>query len=348
MAKTFNLLIFISFFPLFFSKCLSYLKFHSLYDGIGLFSSLSYKQGDIIGYEPFISLNTNFTRETMIDFYATVLEEKQEEDILIFGTSLIYNHHPNPNVHFFPSQVPIEGKNDLLRFVLIAVKDIPINTEMFISYGTDLWFEHRKIKMIQPDLTNPAGLNMKQLPGCIRSTIIYSQGNIYTTERIKKGEIIEINRGLVIPGHVSIGNDLEEYVWFRENYNQLRGSLLLLGNGALMNSPPSGNIDDSNVIYSWYDINSNLTSETTIVTSIQTLFHDEIKEIKCSLSMLVMFTALRDIEANEILYLPLTRDSTPFTITINEAELKRARTRKYRADVKRKLVIDKFLPGDCF
>jgi hypothetical protein len=317
---------------------------HHLYDGIGVFAERFYQEGEVIALEPSLSLHRNFTTRSMIDFYASSINEKPDFDNLIFGNGFIYNHHSNPNVAYFRAEIPLDGPHDLIRYAFIATRDIKVGQEMFISYGTELWFTQRKLEMRQPLISNEeSSLDlMPPLPGCIRSSLVFSQGQIYTTERIHKGEILEVNRAIVIPGHVAIGNDLEEYVWFREGYNNVKGALLILGRGILFNTSMtpegSGQSSHSNVMYSWYN--------TAVTDSLDP--NDHHHNVTCSLSMLVMFTATRDIEVNEILTVPLRRDSTPLVILAEGEELVHPKPRKYLNTVRRKMVYDRYLPGGCF
>jgi hypothetical protein len=328
-----------------FSTCGSSLRLHPLYQGIGVFAERFYHEGEVIAWEPSLSIHRNFSDRTMIDYYASSIYDQPDHDNLIFGNGFVYNHHPDPNVAYLRAEFPLNGPSDLIRYVFIATKDIEKGKQMFISYGTDLWFTHRNLEMVLSSHDTPqADLDlMKKLPGCIRSSLVFSQGNVYTTERIKRGEVIEVNRAIVIPGHIAIGNDLEEYVWFREGYNKVTGALLILGRGALFNTSQSvthaeaDEGDGSNVIYSWYN---------PAIDSLDPMDHRD--NVTCAFSMLVMFIATKDIEVGEILTVPLTRDSTPFTIRAEGDELTRPKPRKYRSSVRRKLIFDRHLPGGCF
>jgi hypothetical protein len=304
--------------------------------GIGVFAERIFHEGEVVSIEPMVSIHMNFSQRSMIDFYACSSWDKPNYDNLIFGRALVYNHNPQPNLVYSRAIIPQEGPDDLIRYVFTATREIPKGAEMFISYGTDLWFTQRNIEMILPpaETREKDLLGMPRIPGCVRSTIFFSKGHVYTTEKISAGEVIEVNRAIVIPGHAAIGNDLEEYVWFREGYNNVRGALLIVGGGALLNT--SSDPSSANVMYSWYN---------PVIDSLRPEDHRE--DVTCSLSMLVMFVASRDIEANERLTLPLIRDSTPLTIRHEGEELLHPKPRVYRP-VSRKMVFDRYLPGDCF
>jgi hypothetical protein len=321
------------------SHCDTILRLHKTYEGVGVFAERTFHEGEIVAIEPMVSIHMNFSQRSMIDFYASSSWDRPEYDHLIFGNALVYNHHPQPNLIYSRAIMPQESPHDPIRYVFTATREIPKGSEMFISYGTDLWFAHRNIEMIAPSVETqePDLLEMPKIPGCVRSTVFFSKGNLYTTEKISAGEVIQVNRAIVIPGHVAIGNDLEEYVWFREGYNNIKGALLIIGGGALFNtSSSSSGPDSSNVMYSWYD---------PAVDSLRP--EDHRVNVTCSLSMMVMFVASRDIEANEKLSLPLIRDSTPLTIRQEGEELTRPKPRVYRP-VKRKMIYDIYLPGNCF
>lgn len=316
------------------SHCNTILRLHKVYDGVGVFAERTFHEGEIIAIEPMVSIHMNFSERSMIDYYAFSSWDTPKYDNLIFGNALVLNHHPQPNLIYSRAIMPLESPSDFIRYAFVATREIPKGAELFISYGTDLWFTHRNIEMVSPP-HDPDPSEMPRIPGCVRSTIFFSKGHRYTTEKIYAGEVIEVNRAIVIPGHAAIGNDLEEYVWFREGYNNAKGALLIIGGGALFNTS-SDDPDSANVMYSWYNPAIDSTRP-----------EDHRVDVTCSLSMMVMFVALRDIEANERLTLPLIRDSTPLTIRQDGEEILRPKPRVYRP-VKRKMVYDDYLPGDCF
>lgn len=287
-------------------KCNLILRRHNVFDGIGVIAGRKYNVGDIIESMPAITVPLNYTTHTMLDYYAT--SHIPDFDNIVFGNVLMYNHDKNPSARFqSPVALDVKRKGFVgskLRVDLVAVRDISKGSEIHVSYGTDKWFRQRNIKLLK---VKPAPPKYRVLPGCAWSFVREHRGRIYTGQSIKAGEVLEVSRALIMPAHRVVDNDLQDYVWFKQNAVDVKGAVLLLGKGALYRPPSSGNTSEANLNYTWF--NEELYSTTNTSSDADQLLREALVQdnIKCELSMFVVFRASRDILANEELTVPIVQ-----------------------------------------
>ena len=146
--------------------------------------------------------------------------------------------------------------------------------------------------------------NLIAFHGCPMSLTQVVDGKVYAVQYIAQDSIIEISRALLVSDYIGDDNDLERYLWY-SSYNPNRHAILLLGQGALYNTPAiataaaesnnnnnNNNLESANLYYSWYffdDDNNN----------------NSISNRKCEEKMFIYFRARRNIEPNEELTVPL-------------------------------------------
>ena len=284
-------------------RCNLLLRKHGVLDGVGVFAGRDYKAGDIIESPPGVMVSLNYTSRTMLEYY-TIMHINGFDDI-VFGNVMMYNHRDVPSVVFqHPREVHTKRKGyarSKLRFDIVAVKDIRRGSEIFVSYGTDEWFRSRN--MTQVTYNGPAPATYRTLPGCTRASIREHRGRIYTSQAIAKGEVLEVARALILPAHLVMSTDLVDYVWLQEDGRNVKGAVLVLGNGALYRSP-SGGLQEANVNYTWFNEDvystSDVSGDLLRIAEATAPAH-----IECSLTMSVIFRASRDIAVNEELTVPI-------------------------------------------
>ena len=112
----------------------------------GVFAKNDIKEGTIIEETPFLFLNTqDFSPEAVINDYLFD-SGNTNIDILPLGCGGIYNHSDNENTTYFHYE-----KKEIM--VIIAVRDIKKDEEIFLNYGSE-WFHHRKTLKMIDDLTD--------------------------------------------------------------------------------------------------------------------------------------------------------------------------------------------------
>mmetsp|Transcript_12179 Transcript_12179/g.18400 ORF Transcript_12179/g.18400 Transcript_12179/m.18400 type:complete len:337 (+) Transcript_12179:65-1075(+) len=272
-------------------ECRLLLGRNEVIDGVGVIAGRDYRAGEIIESPRAVMVHMNYTSQTMIEYYAA--SHVPDMDDVIFGYALMYNHNATYDVKFINPRFITskrKGATPQLVFDVKAVRNIKRGSEIFASYGTELWFLQRHVPLVNtPSNSNHAIGTI--FPGCLRTSIRIYRDRVYTTRHIRLGEVVEVARALILPVSRTLGNRLSQYVWYRETLDNVRGALLLLGNGAMYQAP-RGLISDANLIYSWYD-------ETGL---------GEVTLDKCALSMFIAFTATRDIVPYEELTVPLHVD----------------------------------------
>jgi len=276
---------------------------HSEIEGIGVLAGKNYKRGEIV--ERCIAVTIpNSKMNPLLDEYAFGHDEGYAD--LLLGYAMIYNHQNNNSVtvtsytHSSPRRPP--NVTRVYDFYLTANHDIMKGQEIFTSYGNEHWFLARNIPFVRRDkdvvesldkITNP-----NILPGCPHLTTDIVSGMVYAAQYIKAGEIVEVTRGLVLPGDTGEGNDLERFLWYHHRFEDK--ALLVLGHGAMYLAVAE---QSANLKYDWYfhdsinvDIEGNAMSQ-----------HQDANQ-PCQSTMLVMFTATRYIEPGERLQIPLHRE----------------------------------------
>lgn len=277
--------------------CNLFLRRHNVFNGVGVIAGRDYKKGEIIENVPGIVIPLNDSSQTILDYYTSA--HIPDYDNIIFGWMHMCNHHRHNSAIFQPpNEMKIKRKGFVgshLRFTLLAVRDISKGSEIHVSYGTNEWFKQRGIVQLKPPKKG-APPKYPLLPGCVRSTIHEHRGRMYTSRPIKIGEVIEVSRALILPANRAVNRSLQPYVYFRQNATELKGAVLLLGNGALYQPPASGKFSDSNLNYTWFNEEAYSLSNSS---NVDRRFDDAISEIQCDLAMFIVFRASRDIMMNE-------------------------------------------------
>jgi hypothetical protein len=292
-----------------------------MYDGVGVIAGRNYKVGDIIETVPGIMVPMEHTSQTILEFYASA--HIPDIDNIIFGLMYICNHHEHNSVIFKPPfEVQSKRKGFVgssLRFPLIAVRNITKGSEIYVSYGTNEWFKQRNLTEFKS--TEEESPKYPLLPGCARSNIREHRGRLFTGQAIRKGEVVEVARALIIPAHKAVQGPMQQYVWFKQNAHDLKGAILLLGNGALYRPPSSGKLGDANLNYTWFSEESYSLNNSTNISEEERLAEAiSATNIECKLAMFVVFRASRDILMNEELTIPLHEsqyEGLPFRQTLD-------------------------------
>ena len=164
------------------------------------------------------------------------------------------------------------------------------------------WFAERGIPYLEPinDITSVSSAekqepvdDMETLPGCAPMATDIAVGNMYATQDIRKGDIVEVSRALVIPLSEAQDTELYRFAWHspRQTASENAAVLLLLGNGALY--PPVVPGGESTLTYKLYQADQPA---------------GQAENHTCSETVLIAFVARRDIHVNQQLTVPLSID----------------------------------------
>ena len=138
------------------------------------------------------------------------------------------------------------------------------------------------------------------IPGCPQKYIEIHNGRVFAKQRIPANTVIEVVRGLIVDGSLFDHTSVELFMWRSLVREQ---SMLLLGNGALYRGRTD--YEQSNVKYSWYSEVSLPAARVDESGGVQWS-----NNILCKSTMLIQFTASRDINTNEELIIDLYKVST--------------------------------------
>ncbi|MEO8400589.1 MAG: SET domain-containing protein-lysine N-methyltransferase [Gammaproteobacteria bacterium] len=100
--------------------------------GIGVFTSVNIKQGEVI--EECYGIVTHGGDKLLRDYYFGPTDENK---VVLTGFGLLYNHSDEPNATYKFDEI-----NRIMRFK--AKRYIYANEEVFISYGKS-WFDDRRM-----------------------------------------------------------------------------------------------------------------------------------------------------------------------------------------------------------
>ena len=138
------------------------------------------------------------------------------------------------------------------------------------------------------------------IPGCPQKYTEIHNGRVFAKQRIPANTVIEVARGLIVDGSLFDHTSVELFMWRSLVREQ---SMLLLGNGALYRGRTD--YEQSNVKYNWYSEVS-LPTEARVDESGGVQWSNN---ILCKSTMLIQFTASRDINTNEELIIDLYKVS---------------------------------------
>jgi hypothetical protein len=264
--------------------CPLILKQHSKIDGLGVYAGKDYKAGEVVERCVAVSVPEE-KRAALTEMYA--FEHKPGYQALVLGYGMVYNTHANHSLKMHSAgssaRVGHLGADStiptLVDYYITALYDIPKGGEMFTDYGGENWFTSKGIPFlsgVDADAEDEDGGIL--LPGCPSGKVEIIGGKVYATQIIQAGEVVEVSRGLILPGDTGDGSMLERLLWFREQHQA--NALLVLGYGALYEAADP---EQANLHYGWY----------------------EHEEGQCDSVMLVEFVATRRIEPNELLTVPM-------------------------------------------
>lgn len=318
-------------------QCDLQMKKHSKLDGVGIFAGRDYKKGEVVERCITITLPNDKSSSVLLENY--IYSHADDSFDIVLGYGAIYNHRNNNSLKVQASLNPSprigysSNNETIYDFYVTANYDIMKGEEMFTSYGDQKWFEDRNEIYIDDTLdiidmnTNALESVHQQsvlMPGCPMSKTEIINGKVYATQFIEVREVIEISRAIFVPITSGDDNALESYLWYSEHSNE--NALLLLGQGALYNTLPMDQLEDSNLDYVWYDINQHSIKDSTgNSTMIDDTTVKKVDSISCEASMLVEIKARRHIFPNEELTIALNTYGT-----------------------KRRYVLDHWLINNCF
>ena len=117
-----------------------YVKWVSEERGRGVFSGVDIKAGEIVELAPILfleSIEADVVNCTYLGDYT--YEYDEDWTYLVLGYGSLYNHANDPNVEWEPVDPwlgnDLTSENSFQKF--FALRDIPANTELTISYGDD-------------------------------------------------------------------------------------------------------------------------------------------------------------------------------------------------------------------
>jgi len=262
--------------------------------GVGIFAGTSFKEGQTVESTLAIpvtieacSINTHLSHRAILLRYVFGLNETW--DALALGYSMVYSHSENPSIrNFWQSRVD----SDSLYLAWRAERDIPAGQEIYDTYGGPKWFQENGIPYEPIAEPQYAKSGVYEYP-CISSKVVVAPDDtVVAARRIAQGEIIEISRVLIIAeATASRGTPLSKYAWkwldpVVED-NQVPLAAVLLGNGALYQAAPEST-QHVNAIFEWFD-------DTTL----------PVDHRKCHETLMIKFTASRDIMYGERIYIYL-------------------------------------------
>lgn len=235
-------------------------------------------------------------------------------DIMVLGYALMINHVNQYQGTMLTKELNSRLiKTNKLHFKYHNYESINIayinkwtifpGDQVFIHYGDD-WFSSRGFaelnfrESLNRDLTHIDNVHNAtgRIPGCSPILTKFQNNKLYSASTIKKGQIIEVSRALLLPEHENLftSGALTELIWWKpheqqEKLNQTilkdylytlksttnldpyfptqRYAVVMLGNGLLY----SGIENDKmvpNVLYAWWDpASTGLFDESDLATA---------------------------------------------------------------------------------
>jgi hypothetical protein len=131
--------------------------------GWGVYAAKSFKQGEIVDVAPLfvpIKGGPNEIKNSVLNDYSYgYIRNAGNSDsyhAVIFGMTMFYNHHPEPNVRYTTpfDAVGAAGDTHKTAVVFIARRDIVAGEQLFTTYGVHdegrQWFADRGVEMQAP------------------------------------------------------------------------------------------------------------------------------------------------------------------------------------------------------
>ena len=302
-------------------QCDIVLRRSNIVQGLSVISTRDFERGQVIEqYITPISFYSPKYDTSIIDFYSYGYYPNNVTDYiaLVLGHSMLLNHNENQNV-----QVEVSNKfnhrlnelnNEVLEFQMIALRNIIAGEELFSSYGDEQWFNDRNMQYKPVPSINTIPLNdlmnihdPAYIPGCPHKYTEIYNGRVYAKQRIPANTVIEVDRALIFEHDLFENTSVNAFIWRSLVKSE---SMLVLGNGALYRGRSDEEV--SNVRYDWYSEvllpNTNMNTNTNSPDSSSTTSSNSntiISNILCTSTMLIQFTATRDINVHEELILDL-------------------------------------------
>jgi hypothetical protein len=275
--------------------------------GIGIYSGKTFKPTDLIEEVIGIIVPKYTTSNNILEQYVEGMNETH--DVVSLGYGMLYNHAPTADGKMLVKDMFNNIDKSLLNYDIKQRRCVKYVSNWAIfpgdqiwSFYGDEWFEQRELhevssrQQINRNVIHIDNIHNSstRIPGCpsLLTFIDPITNQIKAKRNIKKGDIIEISRGLLIPERIQlISNSMSKYLWYNyidektltnyenmkifisktpslspetityiekndgEIYNKSsRYSMLLLGHGALYSSSTINNAI-ANVDYNWYYIN---------------------------------------------------------------------------------------------
>jgi hypothetical protein len=244
--------------------------------GWGVYAARDYEEGDLVHVAPLFvafgktdEINIPIKHSALDDYvYGYTYEENSYSNVL-FGMTMFYNHHPQPNVRYAMIAEPFVG--------FTARRRIEAGEQLFSTYGNEdegkEWFENRGIEMQAPPESRIA---TEDLPHYIAECCskIYagiglpkwtlSDGEMYNMESrlapfdaglgdakakvdISQGESIETGFGLAVSRELMRGTLVAPLLmtWGNFDENQKQALRILQQSGRLVVKGPDMDQPDS-------------------------------------------------------------------------------------------------------
>jgi hypothetical protein len=265
-------------------------KSHNLLNGIGVYAGKSYKKGEVIDRCIGFSIEDSVSMGSVICNY-TFVGASVNQSVLVGGDCLIFNHHSTDfNVAIYDTAtVHVVDDNLTLevyyRYKAVTTRRISIGEELLFSYGSEYNFDETTGSYVSS--LGDAKNGGDAFPGCRHKLTEIIERRVYATQRLVRGDVIEVSRALFLPGPPDHRFDsVKPYVWFHDFRDD---GMFLSGNGPFYR----GKSSDFNAVYQWYSSERNNGSafywEDFVATRIA----------------LVSFVVIKDIEVNEEITIPL-------------------------------------------
>ena len=312
-------------------ECGYALRQSSVIDGLGVFATRDYLEGEVIDRVITVFESTRNIDFLSFDYAFNIYEDDYYHNHLgiALGVASMLNHHNDSNVAVvatgndygprLPSHSQQIYNTSLMRdWYVEATRDIQKGEELFYYYGDSDWFEDRGFSELSPSLEESKadindGLN---LPGCALGLTEIHDGRVFAKNNIPEGTVIEVTRGL-ITDEMGLKNTTMGLLMWESLHEDLM--MLLFGHGGLYRSRDSSRGEVANMNYSWYfppGNNDSVNVEVSVSDSDLVSYSMDgfgASNPLCSERMLIQFVANRDINANEELLVSLYKNMDDLT-----------------------------------
>lgn len=125
--------------------------------GWGVYAARSFRDGEMVELAPlFVPMapDSRLIRQSVLDNYVYGYHTKEGtyKNVVVFGMTMFYNHHPEPNVKYVKYESIGNGLSHFVGFA--ARRDISEGEQLFSTYGDmdggEEWFTVRGMEMQTP------------------------------------------------------------------------------------------------------------------------------------------------------------------------------------------------------